>query len=298
MTSPASPRVTVVMPSYNHIGYVEQAIRSILDQDYPDIELIVIDDGSTDGSQDFLRRLQQSLAFTFIEHSANQGLNPTLVEGFTAGTGKYTAVLASDDALLPGKLRRQVDYLETTDKAGVYANGLKLWEDGRTESIDLSVVAKLFTNGGMRDHAYVNDVQAPLFQSGLFRRAAIIDLLPYRIRYKSDDWIILIKLLEKYDIGFIDEPFFLYRQHINNTYRSYWNMFPARLEIAATAIPEEFRAEAMSNILYSQAQFLLVDSQYSMGIRLWLAALAMKPRVSIVTETARSVVRRMLRKNR
>ncbi|VVS95842.1 conserved hypothetical protein [Sphingomonas aurantiaca] len=295
MTS-ALPRVTVVMPSYNHINYVEQAIRSILDQDYPDIELIVIDDGSTDGSQNFIRQLQQSLGFTFIEHGTNQGLNPTLVEGFTAGTGLYTAVLASDDALLPGKLRRQVAYLETTEKAGVYANGLKLWEDGKTESIDLSVVARRFTEGRMRNHAYVNDVQAPLFQSGLFRKEAIIDLLPYRVRYKSDDWIILIKLLENYDIGFINEPMFLYRQHINNTYRSYWKMFPARLEIAATAIPDVFRAEAMSNILYSQAQFLLVDGQYSMGMRLWLTALVMKPRLSIVTETVRSVFRRTLRK--
>lgn len=295
MTTSPSPRVTIVMPSYNHVSYVEQAIRSILDQDYPDIELLVIDDGSTDGSQAKIRSLKDKMEFCFIEHAVNQGLNATLIEGYIAATGKYVTMLASDDALMPGKLRRQVDYLETTGKAGVYANGLKFWDDGRTEKIDLNVVERHFRDGTFLEYFYVNDVTAPLFQSGLFLKQAIIDLVPYRLRYKSDDWVILIKLCEEYNIGFINEPMFYYRQHANNSYRSYWKMYPARIDIAANAVPDRYRAKAMSNIMYSQSQFLLVGGQLGIGMRMWLAAFVMQPRLSMIIETLSAVVRRLTR---
>ncbi|WP_294327930.1 glycosyltransferase family 2 protein [uncultured Sphingomonas sp.] len=293
VSSSATPRVTIVMPSYNHAGYIEQAIRSVLDQDYPDIELIVIDDCSTDSSQETIAALQRELGFRYVQHEQNCGLNPTLMEGYRTGTGKYTTMLASDDALLPGKLRKQVAYLEQTGKDGVYANGLKLWDDGRTEAIDLEPVARRFREGTMRDYAYVNDVQAPLFQSGLFLRTAILDLFSYRTRYKSDDWIILIRLLEDYDVGFINEPMFLYRQHGSNSFRRYWDMFPARIDIAATAIPDDFRAESLSNIMYSQAQYLLVDGRYLMGGKMLLAAFALKPRLSMISQTTGAALRRV-----
>lgn len=289
----AMPRVTIVMPSYNHVRYIEQAIRSVLSQNYCDIELIVIDDCSKDGSRDLIARLQDELSFRYIQHETNQGLNSTLMEGYQTGTGKYTTMLASDDALLPGKLEKQVAYLEQTGKDGVYATGLKLWDDGRTEAIGLDVVARRFAAGTMRDYAYVNDVNAPLFQSGLFNRQAILDLFSYRARYKSDDWIILIKLLEDYDIGFINEPMFLYRQHENNSFRRYWDMFPARIDVAATAIPDSFRAEALSNIMYSQAQYLLVDGRYGIGAKMWLAAFALKPRFAMIAQTLGAAFRRL-----
>lgn len=221
VSSWAMSRVTTFMPSYNHASCIEQAIQSVLSQDYFEIKLIVIDDCSTNGSPETIPALQRELNFRYVQYQQNRNLNPTSVEGYRTGTSKCTTMLASDDALLPGKLRKQVAYLGNTGKDDVFADGLKLWDKGRTETIDLKPVARRFRNGTMCNYTYVNDVQVPLFQSGPPLKTAILNLSSCCTRHKSDDRISLIRLLEKYDVTFLNEPFFLYRQHSINPVHCY-----------------------------------------------------------------------------
>lgn len=216
VSSWAMSRVTTFMPSYNHASCIEQAIQSVLSQDYSDIELIAINDCSTNGSQETIPALQRELNFRYVQYQQNRTLNPNPVEGYRTGTGKCTTMLASDDALLPGKLRKQVAYLENTGKDDVFVDGLKLWDKGRTETIDLKPVARRFRNGTMCNYTYINDVQVPLFQSGLSLQTAILDLSSCHTRHNSDDWISLICLPEDYDFTFLSEPFFTYFQHSSN----------------------------------------------------------------------------------
>ncbi|PID80778.1 glycosyl transferase family 2, partial [bacterium DOLZORAL124_64_63] len=93
---PNTPAVTYIIPSYNHCPYVEQAILSVMNQDYDDIELIVLDDGSTDGSRELLQKLSSKLGFIYGEHP-NMGCAATLHKGFKMARGKYVCTLASDD---------------------------------------------------------------------------------------------------------------------------------------------------------------------------------------------------------
>ena len=96
------PRISIVTPSLNQGAFVEEAIRSVLLQNYPDIELIVTDGGSTDGSIDTIRRYSGRLAHWICE--GDTGPPNALNKGFKLATGELLGFLNADDLLLPGSL--------------------------------------------------------------------------------------------------------------------------------------------------------------------------------------------------
>jgi glycosyltransferase involved in cell wall biosynthesis len=100
------PRVTIVMPSLNHGAFVEEAIRSVLLQDYPNVELIVVDGGSTDGSVETIARYGDRLAHYISER--DRGPAAALNKGFKLATGDIFGFLNADDFLLPGSVTKVV----------------------------------------------------------------------------------------------------------------------------------------------------------------------------------------------
>ena len=275
----SDPRLTasVVIPAFNHDRYVEDAVRSVLGQTYPNVELIVVDDASADRTPDILKRLSDELGFTFVRNKSNQGLNATLERALGLATGEYLSILASDDTILPHKIERQVDYLQSTGKDGVYGNGRYLREDGSQAPIDLAGVARRFADGSILRYVYTQDTRAPLLQSALIRREPLLELWPIRSQFKSDDWVTLIKLLESYDIGFIDEPLFLYRQHEANMHRDYQATFQMRMDVIERAVPQRYRAEAIGNLLSSQASYLRRDGKIGEALRVGLMSIRAYP---------------------
>ena len=110
MQSPAEtlPLVSIVIPSYNHERYLAAAIDSVLAQDYPRIELIVIDDGSTDGSPEVLTKYGTRFRW---EIQANQGQVATMNRAWTASRGEILSYLSADDVLLPEAVSAAVSCL-------------------------------------------------------------------------------------------------------------------------------------------------------------------------------------------
>jgi glycosyltransferase involved in cell wall biosynthesis len=103
-------KVSVVTLSFNQVAWLERAIRSVVEQDHPDIEYIVVDPGSTDGSRDIIARYRDRIA-TFID-TPDDGPPDGLNKGFAAATGDIYAYLNADDALLPGAVREAVAVFE------------------------------------------------------------------------------------------------------------------------------------------------------------------------------------------
>ncbi|MEW5963653.1 MAG: glycosyltransferase family 2 protein [Pseudomonadota bacterium] len=98
------PRISVVTVSYNQAQFLERCLKSVLDQDYPNLEYIVVDAVSNDGSQDILRRYESRLSKLVIE--PDRGQSDGLNKGFDLATGEILTWINSDDALAPGALKR------------------------------------------------------------------------------------------------------------------------------------------------------------------------------------------------
>lgn len=106
------PAVSVVLPVYNAEMYVGEAIKSILGQTFSDLELIVINDGSTDNSLDILQEFSGKDSRIKLVSRENQGLVATLNEGIRIADGRWIARMDADDISLPNRLERQVTWLE------------------------------------------------------------------------------------------------------------------------------------------------------------------------------------------
>ncbi len=106
---PRSPRVSVIIPTFNRGRVLEEAVASVLAQTFTDFELIVVDDGSTDGTHERLQRYGQRLTCV---RQPNRGVSAARNAGLEQSSGELIALLDSDDLWRPGKLARQVAFFE------------------------------------------------------------------------------------------------------------------------------------------------------------------------------------------
>ena len=127
----ASPRplVSVIMPAYNAERYVLEAIRSVLDQSYEPIEVLLVDDGSSDGTVDLVRREAPSVR---IIQQENGGAAAARNTGLRYTRGELIGFLDADDGWFPGKLAAQVDYLQRHPEVGLVFHHWLVWKPNET----------------------------------------------------------------------------------------------------------------------------------------------------------------------
>ena len=112
-----TPLVSIITPSYNQAQYLEETIRSVLGQDYQNLEYIIIDGGSNDGSPEIIQRYSDRLAYWVSE--TDQGQTDAINKGFARASGQILAWINSDDTYLPNAVSEAVEFLGTHPQAGL-----------------------------------------------------------------------------------------------------------------------------------------------------------------------------------
>jgi len=124
------PRISIVTPSFNQVEYLEETIRSVLGQDYPNLEYIVIDGGGTDGSVEIIKRYAPHLHYWVSEQDHGQA--DAIMKGFQHATGEVLGWLNSDDVYLPGALSKVAETFQRSPGIGfVIGDYVRIGTDSR-----------------------------------------------------------------------------------------------------------------------------------------------------------------------
>jgi glycosyltransferase involved in cell wall biosynthesis len=210
-----SPAVSVIIPVYNRAGPVAQAVASLAAQTLTDHEIIVVDDGSTDGSAEAAERAGRGRV-RVIRHNVNRGIPTARNSGLAAARGRYIAWLDSDDIARPRRLERQLRFLEgRSELAMIGAGAGRVRSDGRR---------KTGTRVPLFEHRAIAPAllfRSPFQQSTVMGRAAIFKQFPYRPEFPvCEDLDMFIRLTAQHRAANIREVLVDRRMHPDQIGRS------------------------------------------------------------------------------
>lgn len=220
--------VSVVIPSYNHARFVKEAIQSVINQDYKEIELLVIDDGSIDDSVEIINAMvplceERFVRFEFRNRS-NRGISATLNEAIEWCKGDYFSPLASDDVALPHKISFLLKKHQELDAAAVF---------GSSRKFGASIVSKnviLNCEHNHKELLFLKNI--PSAPASLIKTAALRKVGGYLDDLALEDFYMWLKLTS------IDEKLYSfpeivvkYRDHEKNTVKNFMYMNEQRLKV-------------------------------------------------------------------
>jgi glycosyltransferase involved in cell wall biosynthesis len=178
------PRISVVVPSFNQAKYLELTLCSILDQNYPGLELIVIDGGSKDESPEIIRKYEQHMKFWCSEPDG--GHPEGLIKGFSHATGEILCFLNSDDLFEPGALREVGEYFHKhPDVDVVYGDALWIDADGKSLRRQKEIPFNRFI--WMYTYNYIPGMST-FWRRTIYDRVGGITVT-YRLSFDADLWI-------------------------------------------------------------------------------------------------------------
>ncbi len=205
------PLVSVIMSSYNHEKYVAEAIESVLNQTYPNIEFLVADDGSTDGTIQEILKYEDRIDQIHLFANNAFGRKPFLTE--IAG-GKYIAVINSDDVWSRDKLAMQVAYMESHPECGACFTGVANILEGENNTQPPEFIAENKTRAEWMRYFFErgNSLAHPavLIERSLYQK--LLSGGAYAFRQLGDFWM-WIRLVQKYEIHVIERELTRFRYH-------------------------------------------------------------------------------------
>ena len=216
----ANQLVSVIVASYNHGPYIEECIESIMAQTYPHVELLVVDDGSSDDSPSKIAQLQEKYGFDFRVQK-NKGLTHTLNETIARAKGDYIAPFGSDDVMLPDRLSVQMAHIIDKPEVGICGGNIEMIHaDGslypeEIQGRDIPSRRMDFEDVFLERKIYV---PAPTM---LIRREALEKVGGFNPEIRLEDLYIQLKITHAgYVIDVLNHLCARYRKHSSNSYKN------------------------------------------------------------------------------
>jgi glycosyltransferase involved in cell wall biosynthesis len=219
------PRVSVVIPTFNRAAMLREAIDSVLGQSYRNLEIVVVDHGSTDDTVNVLSGYQDS-RLTRIPVDRGQNLSHVRNRGILAAGGELVAFLDSDDLWEPEKLKRQVELLDDYPDVGFVQCGFHVVNELGIRSTDLQQCDGMNSSSEF----YVGNIfssiiraRLPLYTSTILMRRGAIDavgLLNEDLRAGECEFV--TRLAFHCQAGLIHKPLVRIRKHTGNTSKKHW----------------------------------------------------------------------------
>lgn len=221
---PSLPLVSLVTPSFNHAAYIRESIHSVLTQDYPCIEYIIVDGGSTDGTLQVLNQYGGRFPWT---SGPDQGPYDAVNKGWSKSHGEYVGFLNSDDVLCLGAVSCMVAYLqEHTDTALVYGDYYRIDQAGR-------VLERLWA--GKSDLETLLKYGNTIFTGAMLLRRSVLDSIGWmdiNLKYAAD-YDFFIRVAHQHQIGCIHRPLAMFRVHTGSkSQNSKWKMWQEALDVS------------------------------------------------------------------
>jgi glycosyltransferase involved in cell wall biosynthesis len=224
----SSPRVSVLLPAYNHARYVKRSLDSVLEDSYPNTQLVIINDGSSDGTHevisDWLAAHRQDVAVQYINRE-NRGISATMNEMAAIADGDFLRVGASDDYLLPGGNAVLAGYLTANpSKLAVFGDAIVVDdEDAVTATSSLSQLNRarkknFATDAGLRRELIRRwSLAGPTM---MLRKEALLAVKGWSEDLRVEDWSFYLRLASRDALGFVDATVGVYRVHGGNMSRT------------------------------------------------------------------------------
>lgn len=193
-------RISVIIPTYNRANTVGRAIQSVLSQTYQDFEIIVIDDGSTDNTEEVIRSFHDS-RIRYIRHKKNRGGSAARNTGIHAARGEYIAFLDSDDEWLPQKLEKQINVMKKSPETWVgVCTGFWLIEEEREKREHIPTVVDDLFHRLLADCFLRAGSTLLVLRSILNKIGGFDENLP-----RHQDWDLLLRLSKQWKVAIIRE---------------------------------------------------------------------------------------------
>ncbi|HZM23378.1 MAG TPA: glycosyltransferase family 2 protein [Anaerolineales bacterium] len=199
------PLVTIITPSFNQARYLEATIQSVLSQDYPRIEYMIVDGGSTDGSVDVIKKYESKLAWWVSEK--DKGQTDAINKGFATAKGEILAWINSDDTYEPGAVNAAVKYLQEHPEVGmVYGDCNFINESGRI----IGKFGSAQTNYRLLRQGYAHIPQQTMFlRADLWKKVGPLD----PSFYFAMDYDLWTRIASRSEIKYVPQTWANFRLH-------------------------------------------------------------------------------------
>ncbi|MBQ6052019.1 MAG: glycosyltransferase family 2 protein [Clostridia bacterium] len=199
-----SDLVSIVMPSYNTGRYIAATLNSVLSQTYRNWELLIVDDCSTDNTDEVVQQFLSDQRIRYIKNEQNSGAAVSRNRALREAKGKWIAFLDSDDLWIPEKLERQIQFMEKNDYHFSYTNYAEIDVSGKRNGIKVTGPKKI-TKTGFLNYCW------PGCLTVMYDRD-IVGLIQIADIKKNNDYAMWLKVCQKADCYLLDEELALYRR--------------------------------------------------------------------------------------